>query len=99
MKLISFNINYNTAACSVSFGLPFEYKGALINLAREKDGKVVAVVGLTPYTIEKVIYIPFDHRAEADNICTNYYYDEPRMIEKLKELTAKPETITPVTNL
>lgn len=91
MNLISFSTDYNKKECSASFGLPFEFKGALCDLPREKDDKKVAIVGLTPYTIEKVIDIPFNLRTEADNICTNYYRDEPRMIEKLEQLTAKRE--------
>lgn len=86
MKLISFFTDYNQKTCSASFGLPFEFKGALCDLLREKDGKKVAIVGLTPYTTEKVINIPFFLRGEAEKLCTNYYHDEPLMIEKLEEL-------------
>ena len=94
MKFIRFHIDYNNNKCSASFGLPFKFDGPLMNCPREKDGKEVIVVGLTPYTTEKVIDIPFDIRGEADNICTNYYYDEPRMIEKLEVLTSEPEAIS-----
>jgi hypothetical protein len=92
MELTCFHTNYNTKECTVSFGLPFVFDGPLINLPKTKDGKNVTVVGLTPYTVEKVISIPFEKSADADNICTNYYYNVPRMMEKLESLNS--ETVT-----
>lgn len=97
MNLTCFQINYNTKQCSASFGLPFSFDGPLKDLPKTKDGKTVTVVGLTPYTTEKVIDIPFDLRSEANNICTNYYYAESRMIEKLEALVAQQHH-SPVTN-
>jgi hypothetical protein len=87
MKLVCFSVDHNQKECLVTFGLPFVFAGALINLPYTKDGKSVVVVGLTPYTTEKVINIPFDRYKDADNICNWNNGNVGRMIEKLTALS------------
>jgi hypothetical protein len=70
--------------------LPFKANCALIDLPRTKDGKEVHVVGLTPFTVERVIDIAFERCQEAQNICSSLTYmgDNDRIIELLEELKA-----------
>jgi hypothetical protein len=86
MKHIEFYVNHNTKRCSATFGEPFKFDGPLMNLPATKDGKMTHVLGLTPYTVEQVIAIPFDLRNEASQIIYWYDNDVNRMIEKLKVL-------------
>lgn len=86
LKLIQFLVDFNNNTCSASFGVAFKADGPLMHLPKEKDGKRVHVVGLTPYTLEYTIDVPWESRTVADNICTSWYNDAPNMILRLEAL-------------
>lgn len=88
MKLTCFHIDHNKRQCTVSFGLPFKFDGILNALPSEIDGKPVTVVGLTPYTVEKVIDIVYDRRIEARNVCS--WYEGNEAMDKLQNYRVKP---------
>lgn len=87
MKHIQTLIDFNNQECSVSFGIPFKFKGPLFNLPKVKNGKPVHILGLTPYTVELVIPIPFSKRSQIDNITYLYSFDTELMIERLQSLS------------
>ncbi len=86
LKHIEFYVNHNTEECSASFGLPFTFDGCLMNLPAIKDDKLVHVLGLTPYTVERTINIPYYHRHTASYICSSYHNDAAGMMDHLTRL-------------
>jgi hypothetical protein len=88
LKCIQFLLNHNTRECSLSFGLPFSFDGPLFGLPPIKDGKPVHVLGLTPYTVELVIPIPYDRSQDAINACNWYANDTAAMIKHIELITS-----------
>jgi hypothetical protein len=59
MTHILHSINHNTKECADYYGLPFSFYGPLTNLPSTHNGKQVMLLGMQPYTVEKVA--PFDY--------------------------------------
>lgn len=86
MKCIRYYHNHNTGECTVWFGTPFLFDGPLFNLPKERDGKMVHVLGLTPHTVDLEIPIRPEKSTEAYWLTVNGSF-VPDLINHLKAIS------------